>query len=191
MGFKDYIFEESLITPEMETHFQKRTNEHIARVQKYAKKIESTYPQFKGLTEQASKHDASKLKEPERTPYVFISWQYKKKADGEKYDIPKSINGNEATMHHIKNNSHHPEFHSADETKLDRENRDKAHNCIDASKMPDMDVAEMCADWLGMSEEMGTSVVDWAHKVIDKRWAFSKNQKALIFKILDTVKVGK
>ena len=182
---KQYLCED--ITDEMISWYVKRTNRHINLVKKYAKKIENEFPEFKGLINQSNNHDASKLKEPEKTPYIYITWKYKMKDDGVDYKIPKDVDDSKATMHHIKNNSHHPEYHSDDETVLDRNNRDKANNTIDASNMSDLDIAEMCADWMGMSEERGNTPQEWADQVINKRWKFTNKQKNTIYKVLNTI----
>lgn len=184
--FKETWDEES-ITKEMKTWFETRTNKHIALVQKYSKKIEDSLPEFKGIIKQTENHDDSKFKEPEKTPYVYISWMYKMKDSGKDYKIPSDINDTSATEHHIKNNSHHPEFHTNEVIAIDRENRDKSKTIIDASKMPDLDIAEMVADWCAMSEEKGSSPKDWADKTVNKRWKFSDKQKEMIYKIIEKI----
>jgi len=61
---------------EMEDWFKKRTDKHVKLVKKYAEKIEKAFPELEGLVEQTKTHDDSKYKEPEKTPYIYISWQY-------------------------------------------------------------------------------------------------------------------
>lgn len=177
---------------EMEKWFETRTNKHIERVQKYCKKIaEYDEKRFGNLIEQGKKHDESKLKNPERDPYVYVTWGYKCKDDGVKWSPPEDMDEkmNKATEHHVKNNRHHPEFHSDKEVNLiNRNDRDKPpKELIDATKMPDLDIAEMCADWLSMSEEKGSNPRDWAKKNINVRWKFNKKQEDLIYELIENI----
>ena len=180
------------LTRVMVDWFEKRTNNHIKLVQKYCKKIyDYDKEKFDGLVERGEVHDASKLESPEKEPYVYISWSYKCKDDGVEYKPPADIKEkmNKATEHHVKHNRHHPEFHSDKEVELiNREDRDKLPaEMIDATKMTDLDIAEMVADWLGMSEEKGTNPRDWADKNVNVRWKFTPEQKDLIYKLIDEV----
>ena len=51
--------------------------------------------------------------------------------------------------------------------------------------MPDLDVAEMVADWQAMSEELQTNTArEWYDKQEGVRWRFSETQKKLIDKVL-------
>lgn len=176
---------------EMRDWFDKRTNKHIERVQKYCKKIEEYDERFKGLVEQAKDHDQSKFKDPEVDPYVYISWDYKCKDDGVDFKVPEGMGEkmNTATSHHVKNNSHHPEAHSEKEVDLiNRKDRDTPpEEMIDATKMPDLDIAEMCSDWLSMSEEKNTNPRSWADKNVNVRWKFNDKQKDLIYELIDEI----
>lgn len=95
---------------------------------------------------------------------------------------------NESTQHHVLNNSHHPEFHSDKRVGvINRSDRDKPPSeIIDATKMPDIDIGEMCADWFSMSEEKKSNPKDWADKNVNKRWKFTDEQKDLIYMSLWT-----
>ena len=69
-------------TPEEKVaHFEKRTQEHIDRVKAAAQKIvdAGVLGEHDGalLLNQVQEHDASKLEEPERTPYIELTWKYK------------------------------------------------------------------------------------------------------------------
>lgn len=55
---------------------------------------------------------------------------------------------------------------------------------VDATKMPDLYVCEMVADWLAMSEEKGTKAQDWADKNVGVRWGFTDYQKSLIYELI-------
>jgi len=143
---------------EMLAWFKKRTEMHINLVQKYCKKIEEYDDKFKGLVEQAKDHDASKFEDPEIDPYVYVTWQYYCKDHDRKFEAPEGMDDemNKATNHHVrsKKNRHHPEAHCDKEVGLiNRKDRDKPPSeMVDATKMPDMDIAEMCADWKSVSE---------------------------------------
>lgn len=179
------------ITQEMRDWFQKRTNNHVALVQKWSEKIEKQFPELKGLVDQAQKHDASKYEEPERTPYIFVTWDYKCKDDGITWDCPDYIKDmmDDATNHHVINNSHHPE--SVAEKKvglINRRDRDASPDeMVNATSMKDLDIGEMCADWCAMSEEKNNTPQSWAKKKINKRWKFNDDQVDLIYQILDAV----
>jgi hypothetical protein len=182
---------EDRITDEMENWFKKRTDNHVKMVQEWAEKIEKAFPELEGLVDRAKDHDANKYKEPERTPYIFVSWDYKCKDDGVDWDCPENIKDmmNEATHHHVTRNRHHPEFHCGKKSNLiNRDDRDKPpEEIVDATKMEDIDIGEMCADWCAMSEEKNNTPQEWAKKNINKRWDFNDSQVDLIYKILDKV----
>ena len=172
---------------EMIKWFEGRTNRHIALVGKYCR-IVNLYYGYSGLLQRLTKHDLSKLYEPERTPYIYISWMYKEKAEGRRYTIPKEINDLGATHHHIVNNSHHPEYHQDKKINLlNRKDRDGIPSkIIDATKMPLIDIAEMICDWAAMSEEKGINTVrEWANLVVNKRWQFNNIQVSEIYNIIE------
>ena len=61
----------------------------------------------------------------------------------------------------------------------------ESNKCVDASRMPDVDIAEMIADWQAMSEELQTNTArEWFEKQKDVRWHFSEHQEELIDKLL-------
>jgi hypothetical protein len=94
-----------------------------------------------------------------------------------------------ATEHHILNNRHHPEFHSGKkENLINKDDRDSSKvEIVDGTKMSDVDLAEMCADWCAVSEERNNTPHEWAKKNIGTRWNFSEEQIALIYEILDEI----
>jgi hypothetical protein len=160
---------------EMENWFAERTARHISLVQKYCKKLGKKFPQFSHVDGEG--HDDSKLKEPEKEPYVHISWHYKMQAEGRKYDVSEDIKSkmNEASYHHVTNNKHHPEYYD-ESAELNQQDRDGIpDNVTDGTKMPDDSIAEMVCDWSAMSEEKGTNTPkEWADRVIGKRFKFTE-----------------
>ena len=160
--------------------FKKRTNKHIERVQNAAKKIVDKHPEYDKLSKQVKDHDASKFEEPEMTPYIELTWA---KKEDPKAESTKEMN--DATLHHIKHNKHHPEYHNKDKANISSTNRDESIECIDAKNMDDISVAEMVADWQAMSEELKTNTArEWYNDVKDVRWSYSKKQENLIDKLL-------
>lgn len=186
---------------EKEKYFEERTQLHIGLVQKYAKIIGEAVPELAGVIQQASHHDDSKLVEPERTPYISITWRHKLEKEQGQHDPINNVgyktpgllakeDENKATLHHIRTNSHHPEAHLKDksEANIDPKDRDKSVKMIDASAMPDLDVAEMVADWCAMSEELKKNTArQWFEAQKDKRWHFSPHQEQLIDKLLTVI----
>ena len=183
-------------TPEQEKHFEDRTNKHINLVQEKAKMIVDAYPEYEDLLTQVEVHDASKFKEPERTPYISLTWRHKLENEKGEFDPMKdkgyktpgmlsNEDENQATLFHVRNNEHHPEYWSKADANLDPNDRDKSTKCLDASKMPDLAIAEMISDWAAMSEELGeNNPRGWYDKQKDVRWHFSEEQGKLIDKLL-------
>jgi hypothetical protein len=182
------------IEKEMEDFFKERTNRHIALVGKYCKKIaDYDKNRFGELIERAKVHDSSKFEEPEKDPYIYITWQYKCKDEGKEFDISEDMKEKMslATEKHIKNklNTHHPEASCDKEVALiNRENRDlPPKQIVDATKMTDLDIGEMCADWFSMSEEKKSNPKDWADKNVNIRWKFTDKQKDLIYELIEEI----
>jgi len=63
----------------------------------------------------------------------------------------------------------------------------KLDKMVDATKMSDLDIAEMTADWAAMGEERGNSPKEWADKNVNKRWKFTKDQEKLIYELIKSV----
>lgn len=132
-------------TKEMEEHYIERTARHIRNVQEVGKTV---LPYFRTqletdqLIERLGKHDASKYSDREYKPYIFLSWFHKQNNAGLDYVYPPGVEQlvRKATLTHIKRNKHHLEAHNS------------------ATQMSDIDLAEMVADWGGMSLELGTSL---------------------------------
>jgi len=177
---------------EMEDWFNKRTNKHIECVKEYCQKIfDYDEERFEGIVERGEAHDDSKFKSPEKEPYIYITWQYKCKESGEDYTPPEDLEErmDKASEHHILNNKHHPESHCEKEVDLiNRDDRDKPPDeMIDATKMGDLDIGEMVADWMSMSEEKGGNPKEWAEKNVNIRWKFDKKQEDLIYELIEEI----
>jgi len=173
------------ITKEMTDWFYKRTYHHVDLVEKY---INIYYDGKVPYNLLDNGHDESKFEEPEFTPYVIITWDYRCKEHGIPFIVPNNIKEdlNKATLHHIKSNRHHPEYWVERETELlSRDNRDSADiPTIHIEDMPIDALVEMCADWCAMSEEKGNTPFDWYNKVIGVRWDFGPTDNKTIIKIL-------
>lgn len=187
-----YLYSKDESIKKMQDFFYKRTDKHIERVQKFCKKIYDYDPErFNGLIERGQKHDQSKYENPELDPYVYITWQYKCKDDGKTFDLPEGMDEkmSKATEHHVKHNKHHPEFHSPKEVDfINREDRDKpSKNIVDATAMKDIDIGEMVADWLAVSEEKNGNTRQWADKNVNIRWKFNKHQVDLIYELIENI----
>lgn len=186
--FKEY-YNMDQVTDEMNDWFIKRTNKHIELVQKYAKMIEDYDSEFNGLLERCKEHDASKFEDSERIPYIFITWRYKCKRDGKSFEISDSMKDKmlKSSLHHVKNNKHHPEYWSEEST-INREDRDKPpEEMVDATSMDEISIAEMVADWKAVGFEMNNSAKEWADKNVNIRWKFTDKQKDLIYELIEVV----
>jgi len=174
---------------EMKDWFEKRTNKHIKLVQKYCKKLADLDSDYEDLIGRGEVHDDSKFDNPELDPYIHTTWKYKCKDDGVEFECPKEMEDKmtEATEHHILNNRHHPEFHCGQtENLINTDDRDKPpEEMIDATKMEDLDIAEMCCDWCSVSDERGSSPKTWADNNVNVRWKFTDDQKDLIYNLID------
>jgi hypothetical protein len=177
------------MTQEMIDWFLKRTQYHKDLVNEYCKKLFKYDPiLFKDILERGKIHDNSKLEEPELTPYIYTTWNYRLKDLGKNPEFRKEIQNemHEATLHHVKNNSHHPEYFD-ENSEINRNDRDsKPDKITDSTSMQLVDIGEMCCDWCAMSKEKGENgPFDWAKKNINSRWKFTKEQEESIYKILE------
>jgi len=183
-----------MITQEMKDYFDKRTNEHIKRVQKYATKLAMNYDILSDLISIVKSHDASKFRSPEYEPYVYITWSYKCKREKINFKVPENIKEkmHKATTAHVLKNAHHPEFWSENRDPINPENRDKPKELIDATHMPVVYLAEMVADWSAMAEEFNEpGPYKWARENINTRWKFSEKQVKMIYEFIDFLWKGK
>ena len=174
----------------MMNHFEKRTKRHIEIVRKYCDLIAES-GKFPEIIHRGEIHDQSKYGTIELEPYVYLAWRYKCADDGNECKLPSGMEDriHEATMHHILNNRHHPEFHQNNKMGLlNKEDRDKPPSkIVDATNMMDGDIAEMVADWCAMSEERGGTPRGWADKNVNIRWKFTDEQADLIYHLIDSI----
>lgn len=189
-------FKEQL-TQDMIDWFNERTYKHIELVKKYGKLIsqnKNIMDKIDGIVfkNEINNHDNSKLVEPEKTPYIYISWDYRCKDLKIDYKIPEDIieKTNQATNIHVCNNKHHPEYWMKNKNLdvINRSDRDQPNDTIiDCTNMPLTYIATMCADWMAMSEEKGNSPYDWAKKNVNIRWKFDNKQELFIYEVLDSI----
>lgn len=169
---------------QMKDHFRSRTMQHIGRVKENARQLANEFPDIgTELLKQVSGHDDSKFEDPEYKPYLHISWKYKVADEGGEYNPPQEIldSMHEATMHHILNNKHHPEFHDEgfDSRSLSKADRDSVpEKMVDAQLMDKVSIAEMVCDWVAMSQEKSgnNDASDWIEMNVNKRWKFTEQQ---------------
>lgn len=171
------------------SRFMKRTHQHIQRVCDNASKLVKRYPgKYAGLIGQSRKHDKSKFSKDEMVPYIWLTEFHRCKDKGAEFKYPDGMETrvNKATLHHIQNSCHHPEFHdpAKAEIKLGA-NRDSLAKASDATGMGKLDIAEMVCDWAAMSQEKGTSLWDWIKKSVNKRWKFTPSQVSMIEEIAE------
>lgn len=107
----------------------KETQEHINRVGEFIGVI------ITGLVDRACKHDASKLKEPEKAIFDEVSGKLKEMTYGSKEYFAQFEKMRPALDHHYAKNSHHPEYHAAGIKGMDL-----------------IDIIEMFCDWCAATE---------------------------------------
>ena len=168
------------ITNEMVEHYKNRTIKHINCVKRNANHLAKKCPKIADrLIEQCSFHDNSKLREPEYTPYIFITWNYKCKDDGINFTMPNNINDQKATFNHVVSNMHHPEYwdDAYDINCINAKDRDKKSNYfVNATEMDLISLAEMICDWHAMGLERGNTAKQWADDNVNLRWKFNDDQ---------------
>ena len=157
-------------TKEMIDFFEKRTKEHIKRVQNNIRTIIKNRSDIdkNELLKRIKSHDQSKYSKKERIPYIWLSWWHKEKNAGREFKYPEGMKEKvkKSAKHHIIINKHHPQAHSS------------------VDKMSNIDIAEMIADWAAMSQELKNDLKAWVDKSV-KRFKFNKNQIKLIYELLE------
>jgi len=171
---------------EKEKYFVERTTNHIKLVQKAIQTLINANPEIRdfdanALEEAGKFHDKYKFQSPEKEPYIELTWR---KKEGIK-EITPEIQA--ATLHHVLNNQHHPEYWAPEGVQINLQDgdRDNTKEVVDATAMPPLAIAEMVCDWVAMSEELKTNTArEWYLSKKDVRWHFSPEQEALIDKFL-------
>jgi len=175
----------------MHEHFITRLKKHIELVNYYANILKNKYNiEIKNI----EKHDINKFEYPLLIPYVYITWKYYCIRNSIEYNFSNHIKNdmNEVTIKHITTNHHHPEFWDPnfDEQKFNTSNRDGIPNkIVDATKMPDMYIAEMICDWSAVSKEKNSNIINWADTNINTRWKFNNDQIKLIYDLIEKLKM--
>lgn len=176
-------------TDEMEQHYKTRTDNHINCVKLCAERLAGRNPDISDeLLAQVAHHDNSKWEDPEKTPYIFITWKYKCADDDMDFEMPEGIDDHKATWHHVKDNRHHPECWDDEATNqsINKQNRGAPpQKPVDGSKMDLISLAEMVADWTAMGIERGNTAKEWADKNVNNRWLFTNDQVELIYKFIE------
>lgn len=172
-------------TEEMLAYFEKRTKNHIHLVNFFAKEIKKRKPTW-GIRE-FKEHDSNKFTEPLKIPYVFLTWKYHEPS----YKFPAGVKEmvDSASLLHVLTNQHHPEFWDKENAKINEKDRDKpSDKVVDATTMVSLRVVEMVCDWAAVGwERDGESPRGWAKKNVNVRWKFTKQQEALIYRLIDVI----
>ena len=151
--------------------FDKRMKEHIERVSKNLNvliTLDLSELNSDKLRRRAINHDLSKYGVDEKEQYVWLTEFHRCKSEHIPFKYPEGIEKkvDKASLHHIRNNRHHPEFHNS------------------PFDMTNEDLAEMVCDHCAMSQELGNSLIKWEKNVINKKWKFSEDQTKLIWKLI-------
>lgn len=175
MRLNNYLNESNQPTKEMVDFYEKRTSEHIKRVQKNLYTIAEERDDLNKvqLMARGKNHDKSKYGKEEKIPYIWLTWT--KKYGLASISIPTNEfniinkNINKAVNHHYKVNRHHPEFHK------------------NINDMNEIDISEMIADWAAMSQELKDNLKAWTDKSV-KKYKFNKDQTKLIYELIELFK---
>jgi len=183
------------ITPTMAGYYHERTARHINLVKQNGYNVIKHLPMnMKMKNELAAnlqKHDMSKFEDPEKTPYILITWRYHVLEDEfRRLNLTKEIlaDMSDITEYHVKNNKHHPDYWDDTITSnfLNPKDRDApGEKVINATKMPLVSIIEMVCDWFAVGQERGNTAREWAGRSIGIRWAFTEPQKIFIYNIID------
>ena len=146
-------------------YFYARTQKHIFLVRDNLYLWTEKYPQYNELNQRAVDHDLSKFYEPEKTPYIWRTWQSYCTLNNIPFKYPQGMEQQtrDAIFHHITHNRHHPEWHP------------------DPDEMTTIDPIEMVCDWTAMGQEFGDkSAMGWADRVLRRRFHFSARKCDMI-----------
>ncbi|EAS02911.1 hypothetical protein TTHERM_00492640 (macronuclear) [Tetrahymena thermophila SB210] len=160
------------ITEEMVNYFNIRTAEHINRVKNNMILMEGYQNlDIQSLIKRGEIHDQSKLAEPERQGYIWLTWWHYCKKQGINFDYPEGAQDlvQLSVDHHLKSNLHHPECHQK------------------SNDMSWLDIVEMVCDWTAMSQEYNQgSCLSYVQQNIQK-WHFNEQKTKDIFDTISEI----
>lgn len=163
--------------------YKKYVDTHISNVQKcfgfYGKALcEKLKIDYSRLADVVRDHDQSKYSEEEFEGYR--SWFYP--TDDEEKE--KNTEGgylksrfDAAWLHHLRNNSHHPEFWI-------NMNGETGYEC---NTMDNYSIAEMMLDWAGMGITKGDTAYEYFYKSVATK-PFNKETVLIVESIIDIFK---
>jgi len=156
----------------MISFYERRTNEHIARVRNCLHLLAGETEYGDELKSRAEIHDASKFSEAERIPYIWLTEYHRCRRTNKLFTYPDGVEEmvKKAIDHHLANNRHHAEFHA------------------NPNDMSDVDLIEMVCDWTAMAQEFsqdGGSARGWADKTIGRRIHFNDDRKNFVYSTID------
>lgn len=159
-------------TPEMVEFFERRTREHIQRVQRCLAVMATATDHTDALQQRAAVHDQSKFEPAERVPYIWLTEAHRCRQNGEPFHYPDGMQERvrAAIDHHVTTNRHHPEFHP------------------DPNEMTPVDLIEMVCDWTAMSQEFGQdggSARGWADKTIGHRLHLNEANRRFVYDMIE------
>lgn len=157
-------------TPEMIEFFERRTREHIERVQQCLRLMAAVTEYGSELEERARLHDASKFGPEERIPYIWLTEFHRCRRAEEPFEYPAGMaeRVRAAIHHHETHNRHHPEFHT------------------DPNDMTDVELIEMVCDWTAMAQEYQQgSAKNWAKQTLGHRLLLNNERQAFVYRMIE------
>lgn len=147
--------------------YKQRVQDHIKRVQYFYGLLinNGKIPVEEINLEGIINHDKDKLEEKNMLRQAL---RYK-----ENLTVEEMRQIHDVVMEHIKSNPHHCEYWGEGTY---------ASKGIDCTRMTDIYLYEMCADWASTAEELGTGLLNWCNKVINEKFMFTEYQ---VKKIMD------
>ena len=94
--------------------YERRTNEHIARVRNCLCLLANETEHGDELIRRGEFHDASKFGDAERVPYIWLTEFHRCRQNNEPFSYPDGMEDSvkNAIQHHVTKNRHHPDFHA-------------------------------------------------------------------------------
>lgn len=153
---------------ELKDKFVKDTKKHIELVNYYGSKLGMSFPD----------HDHSKL-DMLLSGYCYFSKPKEERTEEEQAMLDL------ATLIHIRNASHHPEYWTKTDLKGFSRDNYAPNGIIDATEMPEESLVELVCDWKATGDAKGNTVEWWFEQVNGKRWLFSKEQQDYIRELME------